>query len=73
MLTLGAAMDLPIVNMGDDAPTSIHELVQRAGGAIEPSSAPLTSPGARIWTARLVAASAFSPSRGASTSPRAKG
>lgn len=44
MLALDGAMDGKIVNIGDDAPTSIHELVQLAGGAIELSSAPLTNP-----------------------------
>src|SRR3546814_9555007 len=44
MLALDGAMDGRIVNIGDDAPTSIHELVQLAGGAMEPSSAPLTNP-----------------------------
>src|SRR3546814_19857736 len=44
MLALDGAMDGRIVNIGDDAPTSIHELVQLAGGAMEPSYAPLTNP-----------------------------
>ena len=43
-LALDGAMDGRIVNIGDDAPTSIYELVELAGGSIEPSSAPLANP-----------------------------
>ena len=44
LLALDGAMDGRIVNIGDDAPTSIYELVELAGGSIEPSSAPLANP-----------------------------
>lgn len=43
-LALSGAMDGHIVNIADDAPTSIYELVELAGGTMEPSSAPLDNP-----------------------------
>ncbi len=43
-LALTGAMDGRIVNIGDDAPTSIYELAELAGEAIEPSSEPLANP-----------------------------
>lgn len=43
-LALTGAMDGRIVNIADDAPTSIHELVELVGGTMEPSSAPLANP-----------------------------
>ncbi|PKR87326.1 epimerase [Pleomorphomonas diazotrophica] len=43
-LALTGAMDGHIVNIADDAPTSIYELVELAGGTMEPSSAPLDNP-----------------------------
>lgn len=43
-IALTGAMDGHIVNIADDAPTSIYELVELAGGTMEPSSAPLENP-----------------------------
>ncbi|MCD2184990.1 NAD-dependent epimerase/dehydratase family protein [Rhizobium sp. GN54] len=43
-LALTGVMDERIVNIADEAPTSIYELVALAGGAMEPSSAPLDNP-----------------------------
>lgn len=43
-LALTGAMDGRIVNIADDAPTSIYELVELAGSTLEPSSAPLDNP-----------------------------
>lgn len=43
-LALTGAMDGRIVNIADEAPTSIYELVGLVGGTMEPSSAPLDNP-----------------------------
>lgn len=43
-LALAGAMDGHIVNIVDEAPTSLYELATIAGGSMEPSSAPLTNP-----------------------------
>lgn len=43
-LALSGAMDGRVVNIADEAPTSIYELVTLAGGTMEPSSAPLDNP-----------------------------
>lgn len=43
-LALTGALDGRIVNIADEAPTSIYELVTQAGGTMEPSSAPLANP-----------------------------
>lgn len=43
-LALNWAMDGRVVNITDEAPTSLYELVELAGGKLEPSSAPLTNP-----------------------------
>lgn len=43
-LALTGSMDGHIVNIADDAPTSIYELVGLAGGTMEPSSDPLANP-----------------------------
>jgi nucleoside-diphosphate-sugar epimerase len=43
-LALTGAMDGRIVNIVDEAPTSIHELAVLVGETIVPSSAPLTNP-----------------------------
>lgn len=43
-LALTGAMDGGIVNIADEAPTSIYELVALVGGTMEPSSAPLDNP-----------------------------
>lgn len=43
-LALTGAMDGRIVNIADEAPTSIYELVGLVGGTMAPSSAPLDNP-----------------------------
>lgn len=43
-LALSGAMDGRIVNIADEAPTSIYELVALVGGTMEPSSEPLANP-----------------------------
>ncbi len=43
-LALTGAMDGHIVNIVDEAPTSIYELVELAGSTMEPSSSPLDNP-----------------------------
>lgn len=43
-LALTGAMDGHVVNLADDAPTSIYELFQLVGEAMEPSSEPLVNP-----------------------------
>jgi len=43
-LALTGAMDAQIVNIVDDAPTSIYELAELVGETMEPSSAPLANP-----------------------------
>jgi nucleoside-diphosphate-sugar epimerase len=43
-LALSGAMDGRIVNIVDEAPTTIYELTQIAGDAVEPSGAPLSNP-----------------------------
>lgn len=43
-LALRGAMDGQIVNIADDAPTSLYELAALVGGEMAPSSAPLNNP-----------------------------
>lgn len=43
-LALDGAFDGRIVNIADDAPTSVYELVELVGGAMAPSAEPLTHP-----------------------------
>lgn len=43
-LALSDAMDGRIVNIADEAPTSIYELVSLVGQSIEPSAEPLANP-----------------------------
>lgn len=43
-LALSGAMEGRIINIADDAPMSVYELVALAGGAMPPSSAPLDHP-----------------------------
>lgn len=43
-LALAGAMDGRIVNLTDDAPASVYELVGLVGGTMEPSSEPLANP-----------------------------
>jgi nucleoside-diphosphate-sugar epimerase len=44
ILALRGTFDGRIVNLADDAPTTLHELAVIAGGAIPPSNAPLANP-----------------------------
>jgi UDP-glucose 4-epimerase len=44
MLALSGAFDGRIINVADEAPTSVYELVELVGGHMEPSSKPLTNP-----------------------------
>ncbi|MGB3482327.1 MAG: NAD(P)-dependent oxidoreductase [Mycobacterium sp.] len=44
MLALSGAMDGRVVNIADDAPTSIYELIALAGGEMASSSSPLANP-----------------------------
>ena len=43
-LAFSGALDGRIVNIGDDAPTSLHELVELAGASVAPVAEPLASP-----------------------------
>lgn len=43
-LALGGAIDRRIVNIADEAPTSVYELVRLVGGSMESSGAPLVDP-----------------------------
>ncbi len=43
-MALAGDLDGRIVNIADEAPTSVYELVELVGGAMEPSSEPLTNP-----------------------------
>lgn len=43
-LALAGAMDGRVVNIVDEAPTSIYELVELVGGGMQPSSEPLSNP-----------------------------
>ncbi|KRE27213.1 epimerase [Mycobacterium sp. Soil538] len=43
-LALSGTFDGRIVNIADDAPTSVYELVELVGGTMEPSGEPLTNP-----------------------------
>ncbi|MFA5899746.1 MAG: NAD(P)-dependent oxidoreductase [Hyphomicrobium sp.] len=43
-LALSGALDRHVVNIADDAPTSIYELFKLIGAAIEPSAEPLRNP-----------------------------
>ena len=43
-LALGGAMDGRIVNISDEAPTSVYELVELVGETMPSSSEPLTNP-----------------------------
>lgn len=44
VLALSGAMDGEVVNIADEAPTSIFELAELVGEALEPSSEPLRNP-----------------------------
>ena len=46
---LAGAMDGRVVNIVDDAPTTLFEMASLAGASIEPSAAPLTNP----WMGRM--------------------
>jgi len=48
-LALTGAMDYRVVNICDDAPTTLYEMVRLVGAPIEPSAEPLTNP----WMGRM--------------------
>ena len=48
-LALAGAMDGQIVNICDDAPTTLYEMASLVGSPIEPSAEPLTDP----WMGRM--------------------
>ena len=48
-LALTGAMDGRIVNIVDDAPTTVYEIASLVGSPIEPSAEPLTDP----WMGRM--------------------
>lgn len=60
-LALTGAMDGHIVNIADDAPTSIYELVELVGGTMEPSSAPLDDPWRLHMNVSLARSLGFQP------------
>lgn len=60
-LALTGAMDGRIVNIADEAPTSIHELVGLVGGTIKASSAPLENPWHLHADASLARSLGFQP------------
>lgn len=43
-MALAGVMDGQVVNISDEAPTSVYELVRLVGGVMEPSAAPLANP-----------------------------
>lgn len=61
-LALSRALDGRIVNIGDDAPTSLHELVELAGASMAPVAEPLASPLAPSY-GRLARQAARFPAR----------
>ena len=61
MRALTGAMDGHIVNIADDAPTSIYELVALVGGTMDPSSAPLRNPWHLHMDASLARRLGFEP------------
>lgn len=60
-LALTGALDGRIVNIADEAPTSIHELVGLVGGTIEASSDPLENPWHLHADASLARSLGFQP------------
>lgn len=60
-LALAGVMDRRIVNIADDAPTSIYELVQIVGGTMEPSAAALDNPWRLHMDASLARSLGFRP------------
>ncbi len=54
-------MDGYIVNIADEAPTSIYELVGLVGGAMQPSSAPLENPWCLHMDVSLARSFGFQP------------
>ncbi|WP_429068712.1 NAD-dependent epimerase/dehydratase family protein [Bosea sp. OAE752] len=60
-LALLGTMDGHIVNITDEAPTSIYELVMLVGGTMEPSSAPLGNPWHLHMDASLARRLGFQP------------
>jgi len=61
-LALAGAFDGRIVNLSDDAPTTIYELVRLAGGQMDPSSEPMRNPWHLHIDASLARTLGFQPS-----------
>lgn len=61
-LALTGAMDGRIVNIADDAPTSIYELVELVGGTMDPSSEALANPWRLHMDVSLARRLGFQPS-----------
>jgi nucleoside-diphosphate-sugar epimerase len=60
-LALTGAMDGHIVNISDDAPTSIYELAQLVGGQLDSSAEPLTNPWYLLTDSSLARSFGFQP------------
>ena len=60
-LALAGALDGRIVNIADEAPTSIYELAQLVGGQLEPSAEPLANPWYLVSDGALARSLGFQP------------
>lgn len=60
-LALAGAMDGRIVNIADEAPTSIYELAQLVGGQLDPSTEPLANPWYLLSDSSLARSLGFQP------------
>ncbi|GAB4054047.1 NAD-dependent epimerase/dehydratase family protein [Spirosoma litoris] len=60
-LALAGVMDGRIVNISDEAPTSIYELAQLVGGSLESSSEPLVNPWYLLSDSSLARSLGFQP------------
>lgn len=60
-LALAGVMDGRIVNISDEAPTSIYELAQLVGGSLESSSEPLVNPWHLLSDSSLARSLGFQP------------
>lgn len=62
LLALDGAFDRRVINLADDAPTTMYEMSQIAGGSIPPSSEPLADPWAGQVDSSLARSLGFAPS-----------
>lgn len=60
-LALAGGLDGRIVNIADDAPTSIYELAQLVGGTLKPSAEPLANPWYLLSDCSLARSLGFQP------------